>query len=42
MGKYQTPQATFAQEIDKLIEYLKTLDVDAIVNAPPNKALGFW
>ena len=35
------PQATFEQEIDKLIEYLETLDVDAILNAPPNKALGF-
>lgn len=35
------PQATFEQEIDKLITYLETLDVDAILNKPPNKALGF-
>ena len=37
----KNPQATFEQEIDKLIEYLETLDVDTILNAPPNKALGF-
>lgn len=34
-------QATFEQEIDKLIAYLETLDVDAILNASANKALGF-
>ncbi|MDN3503069.1 hypothetical protein QL982_09990 [Psychrobacter sp. 5A.1] len=35
------PQATFELEIDKLISYLETLDIDAILNKPPNKALGF-
>lgn len=34
-------QATFEQEIDKLIAYLETLDVGAILNISANKALGF-
>ena len=35
------PQASFEQKIDQLITYLDTLDVDAILDAPPNKALDF-
>ncbi|MDN3454028.1 MULTISPECIES: hypothetical protein [unclassified Psychrobacter] len=34
-------QETFELEIDKLISYLERLDVDTILNASANKALGF-
>ena len=35
------PRASFEYMIDQIITYLDTLDVDSILDAPPNKALGF-